>query len=498
MIIVQKYAVLAACVLLILIAGVILPAGAATGIAETATPTEMPTAAEPTEVPTTEPTTVPTMVTAVETTEPVPGPLAPVAGFTAYPVSGNGPLTVRFTDTSLNIPTMWYWDFGDGTNEGTASPAHTYAAPGTYSVTLTATNQYGSDTITRTDLITVNGPVMTGSIFAQSSPAGATISVNGNSYGTSPVTINDLAPDSYAMMAVLNGYVSDTQTITVNPGETAGYYPTLQPSPSPPGTPGSISARSTPAGAMIYINGVAYGTSPRTVNNLLPGAYSVMATLSGYSTDTQVVTVNSGQTTGYYPVLRALPVPTDTGAIFAQSTPAGASIYLNGAYQGIAPVTLANLNPGTYTLRASLNGWADDVQQVTVRAGRVSVYAPVLSPSPPVAGSGQGIIAVYANVNGASVYFDNTSEGTIANGVLFVPVAVTGTPVKTIRVESPGFAPWITNLAQWPANGEIVRVQAVLVPGTVPPATTRAPLPATLGICALIGAGAVLVAARRR
>lgn len=73
-------------------------------------PTVMPTTEE-TELPTMQPTLQP--VTG-ETTSPVPGQLSPVAEFTSSQTSGSGPLTVSFTDRSLNTPTMWYWDFGDG------------------------------------------------------------------------------------------------------------------------------------------------------------------------------------------------------------------------------------------------------------------------------------------------------------------------------------------------------------------------------------------------
>jgi PKD repeat protein len=38
---------------------------------------------------------------------------APVADFTAKPVTGLAPLTVSFTDSSLNTPTGWAWYFGD-------------------------------------------------------------------------------------------------------------------------------------------------------------------------------------------------------------------------------------------------------------------------------------------------------------------------------------------------------------------------------------------------
>ncbi len=464
---------------------------------ETTQPTEQPTL-NPTEE-TTQPTGLPTvMPTTEETTSPIPGPYAPVADFTASPSSGNGPLTVRFTDTSLNAPTMWYWDFGDGaTDASTGSPIHTYTDPGSYTVTLTATNQYGSDTITKYDIVTVNGQVMSnGAISAQSVPSGATIYVNGNSYGNSPVTVNNLLPGTYAVMATLNGYSADTRTITVYPGRTTGYYPTLQPSPNPPGTPGAISARSSPAGAAIYVSGVYYGTSPITVNNLLPGTYSVMAALDGYYSNTQLVTVTAGQTAGYYPTLQPSPNPARTGAIFAQSTPDGAAIYVNGAYEGVSPVTITDLLPATYSMKATLSGYPDDEQRIAISAGRTSFYSPVFYPSPPPAGSGQGIIAVYSNVDGAQVSFDNVNEGNITNGVLYVTVAVTGTPVRTYRVESPGYIPYTASLAQWPASGEIIKVQAPLVPLPVP--TTHAPLPVTVTLGALIGAGGIVLIVENR
>ncbi|MGH3412595.1 MAG: PKD domain-containing protein [Marmoricola sp.] len=69
----------------------------------------------------------------------------PTAQFTMSPSSGSAPLTVKFTDTSLGAPTGWSWDFGDGTTSSVRSPSHTYKNPGSYTVTLTATNAQGSD-----------------------------------------------------------------------------------------------------------------------------------------------------------------------------------------------------------------------------------------------------------------------------------------------------------------------------------------------------------------
>jgi len=87
-------------------------------------------------------------------------PKAIKADFSANPRSGEVPLTVQFTDLSIGNPTMWAWDFGDGATDMIAHPVHTYNAPGTYAVTLTASNQYTSDTITKTQFVTVSPKVI--------------------------------------------------------------------------------------------------------------------------------------------------------------------------------------------------------------------------------------------------------------------------------------------------------------------------------------------------
>ncbi|MCD4744818.1 MAG: PKD domain-containing protein, partial [Bacteroidales bacterium] len=66
--------------------------------------------------------------------------------------------SVNFTDLSLGNPTSWEWILEGGTPGSSTeqNPTIVYNTPGIYSVTLTATNQYGSDTKTIDDYITVN------------------------------------------------------------------------------------------------------------------------------------------------------------------------------------------------------------------------------------------------------------------------------------------------------------------------------------------------------
>ena len=87
----------------------------------------------------------------IEVTEPGQ---APVANFEGNPTQGCAPLTVQFTDQSTNNPTSWSWTFGDGGTSTAQYPSYTYANPGTYTVSLTASNQFGFDTKTKIDYIT--------------------------------------------------------------------------------------------------------------------------------------------------------------------------------------------------------------------------------------------------------------------------------------------------------------------------------------------------------
>jgi PKD repeat protein len=72
--------------------------------------------------------------------------LAPAADFSADRQVGKAPFIVQFKDLSTNSPTSWKWDFGDGTSSSEQNPRHIYQREGAYDVSLTVTNQYGSDT----------------------------------------------------------------------------------------------------------------------------------------------------------------------------------------------------------------------------------------------------------------------------------------------------------------------------------------------------------------
>ena len=62
---------------------------------------------------------------------------------------------VSFTDLSLNGPDTWLWDFGDGNFSSLQNPTHTYLNPGRYSISLQTSNQYGLDSLSVINYVSV-------------------------------------------------------------------------------------------------------------------------------------------------------------------------------------------------------------------------------------------------------------------------------------------------------------------------------------------------------
>lgn len=84
-------------------------------------------------------------------------PVAPVADFSASSTTVAEGAIVNFTDQSTNIPTSWAWTFtgGNPASSTAQNPSVQYDVAGSYSVSLTATNDGGSDAITKANYITV-------------------------------------------------------------------------------------------------------------------------------------------------------------------------------------------------------------------------------------------------------------------------------------------------------------------------------------------------------
>ena len=81
--------------------------------------------------------------TVVVSNPPVP---ASIVGIQASTQNPDTRTEVRFTATvNGDSPITYAWNFGDNGMGSSATPTHTFSQPGTYTVTLNASNEHGSD-----------------------------------------------------------------------------------------------------------------------------------------------------------------------------------------------------------------------------------------------------------------------------------------------------------------------------------------------------------------
>ena len=170
---------------------------------------------------------------------------APVADFTALTTSGCAPLTVLFNNQSSDNATDYQWTFEGGTPATSAAenPQVNYDTPGTYAVTLTASNAAGSTEETKTNFITVHPETTVGFDFVRN---GATVefsstSTNAISYlwnfgngqistEASPTVLYD-ADGTYAVALTATGICGSetiTQAVQITTVPTANFVASTQ------------------------------------------------------------------------------------------------------------------------------------------------------------------------------------------------------------------------------------------------------------------------------
>jgi len=273
------------------------------------------------------------------------------------------------------------------------------------------------------------GSSTSGTIDVTSSPAGATVYLDGKNSGyNTPATLPGISAGSHTVRCSMTGYTDASEDVTVTAGQTTSLMVTLQ-SQGP--LTGTISVSSTPTGARIYLDGTDTGyNTPRTFSGVPVGSYTVRCSMTGYTDVSQGVTVTAGRTSSVKVYLtRQGPV---TGSISVSSVPAGASVWLDGKITGYkTPVTLNGISAGSHTVRCSMTGYTDASQGVSVIAGQTASLMVTLQDEGPLTGT----ISVSSTPTGARIYLDGTDTG------YSTPRTFSGVPVgtHTVRCSMAGY-----------------------------------------------------------
>lgn len=244
--------------------------------------------------------------------------LPPVSAFTPSSTTVCVGDPVTFTDNSTNGPTGWAWVFPSGTpsTSTTQNPSVTWATPGTYNVTLTASNGVGTGN-TATVAITVivcSTPVSSFTAssaalcvgdcitFTNTSTSASTYAwtfaggTPASSTSSNPGTVCYNTPGTYSVTLIAtSGANSDTSSTTI----TVGAVPTVTASVDTIidlGSSVAISAIGSGAGTYVWSPSTGLSCSVcqnPTASPQTTTAYIVFYTENGCTvTDTVIVIVN--------------------------------------------------------------------------------------------------------------------------------------------------------------------------------------------------------------
>ena len=182
------------------------------------------------------------------------------------------------------------------------------------------------------------------------------------------------------------------------PGAAPPAIPAETPEPSEPrpggraATRGRIQIRSTPAGASVTVNGRWRGRTPLTLDNLQFGPYTVRVVQAGFAVAREDFSLSAGQPARTMSVqLRrstaplqprqsstppaSAPQAAGAGAIYVDSRPRGARVFIDDRAVGVTPLRLGEVAAGSHRVRLELpdhRTWTSTTPVVAGQEARIT------------------------------------------------------------------------------------------------------------------------------
>ena len=157
---------------------------------------------------------------------------------------------------------------------------------------------------------------------------------------------------------------------------------------------GRLLVRSTPAGALVFVDGREYGVTPVAVRDLSNGGHRVRVVRDGYAAAERRVVLTPSRPSqsltialerpGNAPARGAqTPVPSSapgtsgrfTGGLMVVSRPPGAAVFMDGKPVGTTPLTLQTVTAGTHAIRLEYEGyrrWTSAIRVVASEQNRIT------------------------------------------------------------------------------------------------------------------------------
>jgi hypothetical protein len=259
-------------------------------------------------------------------------------------------------------------------------------------------------------------PVQT-RVSITSQPSGATVIVDGQDRGVTPVVLFDLSPGRHHLKFRKAGYVEADRFFRMDEG------PVIEKNEVLVEEKGLLLIKTDPEGCDIQIDGVSVGKSPRLISHLASkDVYKIRLRKAGYLD--QIISVKFD---GRAPQVREEKLVLASGAISISSEPSGAEVTVNGVPRGVTPLNVDGIPKGRASVKLHLDGYMDEIRDLAIKAGD-ELNLPIVMKALP------GTLHLVSKPEGARFYVNGEARG---QGPVVIPGLQPGE--YEVRAEKDGF-----------------------------------------------------------
>lgn len=258
------------------------------------------------------------------------------------------------------------------------------------------------------------------SLNIRSFPSGATVFLDEQQVGTTPLVLPHVTPGTHAIQIRVSGWDVWNGTTTAIRGSTTQVIANMTHAAY------SLVVTSIPPGAKVALDGATKGVTPLTLIGLKPRNYTLVVSLRGYAVISRTVDLSDAtQSTQDFSLVQAF------GKLSIVSDPARAEVILDGKSRGVTPLKIDSLPVGDYALTLKLDGSTDITDTLSVKAGIVLAKQYKFDLE-------LGGLVVSTDPTGASITIDGQAMNQIA------PFTFTKLKEGTheVELELPGYLPW--------------------------------------------------------
>ncbi|MBZ0108269.1 MAG: PEGA domain-containing protein, partial [Candidatus Scalindua rubra] len=245
----------------------------------------------------------------------------------------------------------------------------------------------------RVNSLTAKLTEMPAAININSEPSNAMILIDSKKAGSTPKTLTGIKPGMHQVEVSMDGYEKWSESVEViNDKENTITAVLLA-------ITGSISMKSNPSEATIFLDGKEIGTTPDTIKPVAIGTHEIEVKKDGHAEWKKKLKMKKGTEI----TLNALLQPV-TGTARFESEPTGALIFLDDENVGSTPKVMTGINTGKHKVEFRLEGYSSYLQMIKIKAGRESAFTATLQIK-------RGSLMVISNPPNATIYIQGRKLG---------------------------------------------------------------------------------------